>query len=317
MLKIIRHIAFAGLLAAPLALMSAAPAVAQAAPAISAEWSNYMTADAVNATQNENSDVQVIDIRAEKYVVEGTIPGAVWIPFPQWRGVDDRPRQPILADDLAVLLGGAGIALDKPIVVHNHSSHPMQSGRAAIVYWILKSAGAQDIAILNGGFKAWREAALPEALAPAVRQPVSIDVAYNGDWTADPLDIYAITTGQTNGAILDARLEGQVRKAIETGDPMMSMPMAQYMPASFFMSQLTAQNMAAPAIAEFRADLEARGIEIDSEMLISVCQTGELSALSWFYASEIVGIENVRYYPDALRGWAGDGGLMFGLDASL
>ncbi|MCY4180705.1 MAG: hypothetical protein OXD48_10640 [Litoreibacter sp.] len=42
-----------------------------------------------------------------------------------------------------------------------------------------------------------------------------------------------------------------------------------------------------------------------------------MSALSWFYASEIMGLENVRYYPDALQGWKSDSGVMFELRASL
>lgn len=302
-----------------LAMLSATVAQAQnqAALVSTTEWSSFMSPNDLHAFQTQNDRLQIIDIRAEKYVKKGTLPGAVWLPFGEWRGRDGQPGQPIKAEDLAALLGDAGIRLDKPIAVYNHTGKTVQNGRAAIVYWILKSAGAQEISILNGGFKAWRAAELPEANAPRVLPPVKIELTYDRGWWADPVDIFAVTTFQTEGAILDARLDGQVKKAVKTGKPLMSMPMAQYIPASFFMSYLKAKNMTVPAKEKFRFDLEERGIELGSGMLISVCQTGELSALSWFYASEIVGIENVRYYPDALRGWAGDGGLMFGLRASL
>jgi 3-mercaptopyruvate sulfurtransferase SseA len=143
-----------------------------------------------------------------------------------------------------------------------------------------------------------------------------VNLTYQTDWWADPMDIFAVTSGQVEGAILDARLDRQVSRSVETGKPMMSMPMAQYVPSSFFINDLDADNMSDDAFDQFRAKLVDRGLDIGDGILISVCQTGELSAVSWFYASEIVGIENVRYYPDALKGWESDGGVMFGLDTS-
>lgn len=317
-MKTRRDLLIAGLYAAPMALFSAQAAIAQTDTTASPEgWSSFITPDILDALRTSNRDVQVIDIREAKYVKDGVIPGAVWIPFAAWRGANGQPGQPIAAQDMSALLGNAGIRLDRPIVIQNHSGQTVQAGRAAIAYWILKSAGAAQIAILNGGFKAWQDAGLAAAPEPSILPPVTLAVSYNRDWWADPLDIFAVTTGQIDGAILDARLDGQVRKSIETGKPLMSMPMAQYIPASFFTNHLTQSNLTAPARAEFRASLEERGIVLGDGILISVCQTGELSALSWFYASEIVGIDNVLYYPDALRGWEGDGGLMFGLHTPL
>lgn len=138
-------------------------------------------------------------------------------------------------------------------------------------------------------------------------------MTFNTEWWADAMDIFAVTSGQVNGAILDARLDAQVRKSVETGKPMMSMPMARFVPASLFTSPMSSRRISEAGQQDFLAGLAERGIDENSEFLISVCQTGELSALSWFYASEIIGLQNVRYYPDALRGWKADGGLMFGL----
>ncbi len=280
-------------------------------------WSRYVSPLDLQAVIDARSDIQIIDIRREKDVANGTIPGAVWMPFTTWRGPSERPGQVPTETDLAEMLAENGIRLDQPIVIHNNASKTIQNGRAAIVYWILKSAGADEIAILNGGFTAWQAAALPLAEGHSPRATTFANVSYRYDWWADPMDIFAVTSGQTEGAILDARLDGQVRRAIETGKPLTSMPMAQYIPASFFTRHLTSETMSPTAQAEFRADLEARDIDLDAGFLISVCQTGELSALSWFYASEIVGLDNVLYYPDALRGWESDGGRMFGLAATL
>ncbi|MEJ6401883.1 sulfurtransferase [Yoonia sp. 2307UL14-13] len=280
-------------------------------------WSPFITPMVLNTLIERRPDVQVIDIRKEKYIGDGTIPGAVWMPFSDWRGPSERPGQPPTEAELEAFLGDNGLQLDQPIVIHNHSDHTIQSGRAAIVYWILKSAGAEEIAILNGGFKAWDAEALPLTPEHTRPQPGIVDVTYRYDWWAGPMEIFGVTTRQSNGAILDARLDGQVRRAAETGRPLTSMPMAQYIPASFFSNYLSVERLSERSQDAFRADLRDRGIDFDTGMLISICQTGELSALSWFYASEIVGLSNVRYYPDALQGWQSDGGRMYGMKTSL
>ncbi|MEL6572949.1 MAG: rhodanese-like domain-containing protein [Pseudomonadota bacterium] len=257
--------------------------------------------------------MQIVDIRQAKHIADGVIPGALWMPFAEWRGTEDRPSQPPTEEEFEALLGAHGLNIDDPIVVHHRAGKTIQTGRAAIVYWLLKSAGADQVAILDGGYAAWTDAGLPSDPTPSQQLPRVVDVTFNSEWWADAMDIFAVTSGQVNGAILDARLDAQVRKSVETGKPMMSMPMAQFVPASLFTSPMSSRRISEEGQRAFLADLAARGITEDAEFLISVCQTGELSALSWFYASEIIGIENVRYYPDALRGWAADGGLMFGL----
>jgi len=308
--------------AVTLTLLAAAPSMSAAQnassqrPASDGQWSRYMNVTDLNAVMSETPDVQIIDIRREKYLSNGSIEGGVWIPFENWRGPADRPGRMLTEVELETLIGENGLDPNLPTIVHNHSGHIVQTGRAAIVYWVLKTAGFENIAILEDGAKAWKAAELPMVTAPTELPPTEVDLTIQTQWWADPIDIYAVTSGQIEGAILDARLDGQVRKSVETGKPLMSMPMAQYVPSSFFTNDLGAENLSEDAMQAFRAKLEDRGLDLGDGMLISVCQTGELSAVSWFYASEVVGIENVRYYPDALKGWERDGGIMFGMDTS-
>lgn len=303
-------------LATPL-LIGAAPLSAQtfvsARSDVADSWSRYVDAETVYGWMQSSDAVQILDIRKPKYVDRGIIPDAITVPFSTWRGPSERPSQPPSAEELATLIGENGLRLDQPIVIYHRAGKTIQNGRAAIVYWILKSAGAKNIAILEGGIKAWQAADLPIAETATPPAAYTAELDYQTDWWADPMDIYAITSGQSDGAILDARLDGQIRKSVETGEPIRSMPMAQYIPASFFTNTLSSQSLSEDGQNAFVAELQSRGIVLNDQMLISICQTGELSALSWFYASEILGIENVRYYPDALKGWESDGGLMFGM----
>lgn len=278
-----------------------------------ANWSKYMSTAALNANV-QNGDIQLVDIRSKKYVAKGTIPGAIWMTYKTWRGPQHRPGLPPSETALEDIVGQAGLTPDKPLVIFNHSGKALQTGQAAYVYWLLKSAGFEQIAILNGGFKAWAKAEMPIAVEPRTLEPQVVDLQFRRDWWADPMDIFGVATGQKDGAILDARLDSQVKKSIKTGKPIKSLPLAHYIPAGLLASNLTSAKMSTEGKSEFRQDLMSRGIELNGDILISICQTGELSALSWFYASEIVEIENVQYYPDALQGWKADGGLLFGLN---
>lgn len=310
MLRAVKKVLVAGFLVSCFALIAPSVGVANTNQS---DTTRLVSPETLDALIDAGSDVQIIDMRAEKYVAKGTIPGAVSLPYKSWRGPKSRPGQPPTEAKLELFLGGAGIDLNRPIVVFNHTGKTLQTGQAAYVYWILKTAGAEKAAILSGGFKAWDAADLTVAAAPTELEPTVVDVAYRDDWWANPMDIFGVATGQQRGAILDARLDSQVRKSIESGKPMKSMPLARYIPTSLIAPTLSAKRLTDTEMDRFRAELEGRGVNLTGDLIISVCQTGELSALSWFYASEIVGIENVQYYPDALQGWQADGGLLFGM----
>lgn len=277
------------------------------------DWTRLFAAEDLARVIATDAQVQVVDIRAEKYVEDGTIPGAIALNYKSLRGPKERPGLPPSADKLSEVLSDAGFHLDRPFVVVNHKGSTMHMGQAAYVYWLLKSAGAETGAILSGGFKGWKSEGLPIAESPLVPKPSIADVEYTLDWWADPLTIVGIATKQLDGAILDARFEAQVKRAAETGKPLTSIPYARYIPTSLIAPTLTLDDATEEKFAAFRAELEDRGINLNGDVIISVCQTGELSALSWFYASEIVGIQNIQYYPDAIQGWVADGGILFGL----
>lgn len=312
----VRVLAIGALMAISVTGSSLAQDTGQSQSSYSEAWSRYITPDELNVLMTMDSGVQVIDIRKEKYVKKGAIAGALAMPFKAWRGPKHNPGQPPTEEELEALMGEMGLDLERPIVVHSHTGKTIQTGRAAIIYWILKSSGAEKIAILNGGFKAWRAQGLPETLDLQKPEPTTVDLTYQQDWWASPIQVFGVASGQTDGAILDARLDAQVKKSIKTGKPLQSLPMARFIPASFFMNPLSDKNTTQEAQSSFVSALTERGVALDKGFLISVCQTGELSALSWFYASEIVGIEKVLYYPDALKGWKNDGGLLFGLNPS-
>ncbi|MEM1436196.1 MAG: rhodanese-like domain-containing protein, partial [Pseudomonadota bacterium] len=61
------------------------------------------------------------------------------------------------ASVLQAALGAAGITADSDVVVYS-SGHMMWATRA---WWLLHYAGVEKAAVLNGGFRSWKDAGLP------------------------------------------------------------------------------------------------------------------------------------------------------------
>jgi thiosulfate/3-mercaptopyruvate sulfurtransferase len=60
-------------------------------------------------------------------------------------------------EQLAAALGSLGIGNDNPVVIYS-TGHIMWATRA---FWLLRYCGHEDVAVLNGGLKAWRDAGHP------------------------------------------------------------------------------------------------------------------------------------------------------------
>jgi rhodanese-related sulfurtransferase len=122
----------------------------------SAKTAGGMVADAKTRVQNLNAaqvseelkqGATVVDLReSEERAREGTIPGAIHAP----RGMLE-----FYADSTSPY-HRADFACDKRMILHCASG-----GRSALAADTLQQMGYQDVAHLDGGFKAWKEQGLP------------------------------------------------------------------------------------------------------------------------------------------------------------
>ncbi|MEO0760285.1 MAG: rhodanese-like domain-containing protein, partial [Pseudomonadota bacterium] len=136
-------------------------------------------ADVVTAVE---AGAVMIDIRAPKAYRAGHLPGAVNVPYGAWRGPRENPGALISDETLTGLLQNAGIAPDSTVVVVNEGDSPAAFGATARVYWTLKSAGLDDITILNGGYKAWGAAGLALTTDQPAVTPTDDVFAIATDW---------------------------------------------------------------------------------------------------------------------------------------
>lgn len=274
------------------------------------DWT-VMPDAATLALIKRSADVQLVDIRSKKAISNGVIPGAMSIPYAEWRGPKENPGAPPPPSTLSDIIGQAGLRLDVPIVIIHDRPTLMDSGRGAVIYWLLKSSGAENLAILRGGHKAWVTAGLPIAETPIVQEPYLADINFSDAWRADAFDVYSIATGQVQGHLLDARPYSFFRRLNDAGVALgTTLPGATNAPVQPLLSAIMGEVDVETGVKSVIDHLGRYEPDWQQGTTISFCNTGELSALNWFYASELAGLEGMRLYPESVRGWTDQGGIL-------
>ena len=278
-------------------------------------WAVLPSASTVAALQ-QVTDIQIVDIRRPSDLADGVIPGAVSVPYDTWRVPAGHPNETLLDGELSRIVGEAGLRPDQPVLIVHARSDMMDTGRAAMVYWLLKSTGFETIGILKDGHQGWTDAGLPVAAAPAVPDPYLADLTFSNRWRADEMDVYGIATSQITGFLLDARPQHMFAKFDDAGKPLATtLPNARNAPIGPLMAAFGSEVPIETAVRAVADHLQRHNANWKTGEVITFCQTGELGALSWFYASELAGLDNMLLYPESVAGWADGGGRLFaGLD---
>ena len=129
------------------------------------------------------------------------ISGSVVIPYTQFLN-DTAVRS---ADELAALLGDAGISGDDAVIIYGECM-PCGSGPApaTFVYWTLRSLGHDNVRVLDGMVEDWAAAGLPTSNDSAVLPAKVFVPEVNSNFTAE----YSyVQSGQAQ--IVDARSIGE------------------------------------------------------------------------------------------------------------
>lgn len=271
-----------------------------AASASAQSWQRLVEPDALASLD----DVVIVDIRDRKAYLTGHVPGAVNAPYPTWRGPASNPGEPLSDEALTLRLTTIGITPSSRAVVTHAGTDQTDFGAAARVYWTLKSAGLEEIAILNGGVRGWIADGRNLSVDPVEPTPSSARFTLSDEWAIDRDGVAAIMGGEREGTLVDARpaafFEGEAKHPAAP----VAGTLAGAMNAPFerwFEGNATAISGgdAAKALA---ADIKAEG------ETVSFCNTGHWAATNWFALSELAGNENVKLYPESVVGWIGGGG---------
>jgi thiosulfate/3-mercaptopyruvate sulfurtransferase len=257
--------------------------------------------------------VRVIDIRdgkneAGKTPYElGHVPGSVHAPYAQWRGPKDNPGKLPEAAALTQLLQRLGLERDTPVVVVYEGKDATDFGAAARVYWTLKAAGLSELAILNGGIKAWQAAGKPLSTEPVTVKPSSYVAKIDPALVATRAEVEQAVAG-SKGRLLDARpadfFNGETRHA------------AAKVPGTIQGSKNVSHavwfgkgSSALLPAEEVRRVAQQNGIEAGKgdATTVSFCNTGHWAATNWFVLSEVLGERSVKLYPESMVEWSAAG----------
>lgn len=223
------------------------------------------------------------------------IPGAVF--FDQDVVVDPDSELPHTLPAPLVFarhVGAMGIAVDDTIVVYDGPG----VFSAPRVWWMLRTMGAADVFVLDGGIDRWRKEGRPVTANPTKIAPNVFHTDFN-EARVVALDQMRRIVDERSAQIADARPAGRFagvdpepRKGVRGGH----MPGAYSLPAP----TLSKDGSLLP-LGELKERLEGAGLDL-SKPVVTSCGSG-VTAATIILALESVGHGNNRLYDGSWTEW--------------
>ncbi len=261
------------------------------------------------ATQIGMTDLLIVDCRFElsdpargaREYAQGHVPGAVYADLD--RDLSDLSktglgRHPLPeAAAFSAVLSRWGWTPATRVVAYDDAGGAIAAAR---LWWMLRAVGAREVAVLDGGFKAWREEGLPLDASVPQHAPAQVGV----DFDAAEI-VYTDTLRQqlADGALLiDARGAPRFRGEVEPIDPVAGhVPGARNRPLTDNFDGRGRYKSAEALRAEFSMLL---GSHRPGEVF-HMCGSG-VSACVNLLAMEHAGLAGSRLYAPSWSGWISD-----------
>jgi len=194
-------------------------------------------------------------------------------------------------------VGELGISNSSQVVAYDASGNYY----AARLWWMLRWLGHDTVAVLDGGWDAWRKALHPVTDQIPVIKAARLAARRRDDMACDAEYIVA-NLGKPKPHLLDARSPDRYRGENETLDPV-----AGHIPGAgnrFFKLNLDADGGFKPPFALREKFLAALGPIPPSDVIHS-CGSG-VTACHNLLAMEIAGLPGSRLYPGSWSEWCSD-----------
>lgn len=230
----------------------------------------------------------------------GHIPGAVFMD--QIRSFSDtstglgfsRPSPEALAEALGTL----GIGPEHRVVIYS-SGHVMWATRA---WWLLRYAGHDDVAVLDGGLKAWLAANQPVATDLPSLPPQTYRASPRPELFVDKDEV--ARSMSTSGVCTINALSPEVY----AGTGAMHYGRRGHIPGSLNLHyDELLENGHFKAASALRDELQAQGL-LDAKRVIAYCGGG-ISATVDGFACQLLGQEAVAVYDGSMAEWVRDASM--------
>jgi thiosulfate/3-mercaptopyruvate sulfurtransferase len=205
-------------------------------------------------------------------------------------------------ETLAAWLGSVGFTNDMQAVVYDRNG----ANYCGRLWWMLKWAGHEAVAVLDGGLQAWEAAGGPLESGPAtqVRQAshFALGLAHR---TLAATDRVAAQLGRPGQTLIDARAAARYRGEVEPLDPV-----AGHIPGALnrpFQSNFDADGRFKPADV-LRAEFESLLAGRSPATVVHHCGSG-VSAIPNLLAMEVAGLGPTTLYAGSWSEWCNTPGL--------
>lgn len=132
---------------------------------VSPEWLKLHMAD---------EGLVIIDVREDKYFDGNLIPGALRLPWSEFRydDIDRNIGEKFVGPDKAQqILGRHGVARSDAIVLYDSVKRD-GGATASYIFWVLDILGHEKMMLLDGGIDSWQQAGFDLAPVPSDRAPI-------------------------------------------------------------------------------------------------------------------------------------------------
>ena len=257
-----------------------------------------------NAARFVDSRADILDKpRARRDYMASHVPGAVFADMETDLAdlsVKGRGRHPLpSAETFSASLSRWGIDRDTDVIVYDDASGAM----AARLWWMLRLAGHERVAVLDGGWAAWKAAGLPVSSSAPQPAPSDYRVRFDEAAIASADEVVAMLS-RGDGALLDARAANRFRGENETIDPVAGhVPGARNRP----FSDNLGPNQIFKQPDVLRAEIDAILAGTPPTQVLLMCGSG-VTACHNLLAMEHAGLRGARVYAGSWSEWISDPG---------
>lgn len=226
----------------------------------------------------------------------GHIPGAVYADLNKDLSgppATDHGRHPMLSPErLTLLFSRLGIDSSKQVVAYDQAG----GGIAARLWWQLRYMGHDQVAVLDGGWKAWTESGLPTTAGTEQNQRTAFEGRPHSDWLVLKA---AVPDAEL---LVDSRIAKRYRGEFEPFDPV-----AGHIPGAVnypYQNNLTENGrFQSPEI--LRSQLSAVLGDTNPDEAVFYCGSG-VTACHNLLALTHAGLGNGRLYAGSWSDWIAD-----------
>lgn len=274
-------------------LLSAIPSVANP-PTTKIQ---FVSPDWVSQKVNDPK-VKVLDVRINPLeYIDGHIPKAVNLADNVFRGPNGfLPVQYWDADKIVQLLGKSGISNNDQIVVYSDGNNVLG---ATMVAYLLERSGAKEVAVVDGGYKGFKDAKQTVTKEFPRYTPGKFTLQDNPTIRVS-LEQLKPLIGKPGNVIIDPRpadlFEGKVNLWVRNGH----IPGAKNIPwPTFTEANNPDEALKNPhklkSLDEIKQLLAERNIKPSDNIIVS-CSTGREATLQYIVLKHLLGYPNVRIY---------------------